>query len=105
MREEKRIVEVKVVRLRDDDGPDGHGHGHGTFAALGIQARAEVVLAGIVQQLASGGLWGIAADSDADYLAEVEREELGELEKVLYAAGFRKRAINQAMREREKERG
>lgn len=93
MREEKRIVGVKVVRLRDDDGPD----------RLGIQARAEVVLAGIMQQLASGGLWGIAADSDADYLAEVEKEELAGLEKVLYAAGFRKRAINLAMREREKE--
>jgi len=65
----------------------------GDWYYIGIRAVADVVIGGVCQTLASGGLWGIESDSGEDYLAEVGRDELAELKKVLYDLGFSKRAI------------
>jgi len=52
----------------------------------------------VLQDVSSGGLWGIESDSDASYLKEIEAEELSELRKQLYAMGFSKRAIATAVK-------
>jgi hypothetical protein len=71
----------------------------GDWGYISIRAEAEVCIpsgagdAGIVQEITSGGLYGIESDSDKDYLASIEGEELGELRKQLYTLGFSKRAI------------
>jgi hypothetical protein len=76
----------------------------GDWCYIGIRAEAEVLIpsssegASIVQEITSGGLWGIESDSDASYLKEVEGEELSELRKQLYAVGFSKRAIATAVK-------
>lgn len=65
----------------------------------GIRAHAEVQLTGdLCQTITSGGLWGIESDSGADYLTEVEDEQLDELKAELHAVGFSKRAITAAFR-------
>jgi hypothetical protein len=69
----------------------------GDWCYIGIRAEAEVSIpsgdASILQEITSGGLWGVESDSDKDYIASIEGEELGELRKQLYALGFSKRAI------------
>lgn len=69
----------------------------GDWGYIGIRAEAEVLIPSnghsIVQEVTSGGLWGVESDSDKSYLASVEGEELGELRKQLYVLGFSKRAI------------
>jgi len=71
----------------------------GDWCYIGIRAEAEVTLTGdVLQDVSSGGLWGIESDSDASYLKEIEAEELSELRKQLYAMGFSKRAIATAVK-------
>lgn len=56
---------------------------------IGIWAEAEVALTGdLVQNIRSGGLWGLESDSDKAHLASVEREELSTLRAELIAIGF-----------------
>ncbi len=67
------------------------------WCMLGIIAKAEVIsTAGITQVLRSGGLWGVESDSSAEYLAEVESEQLTELRAELESFGFSKRMIDHA---------
>jgi|ERR1700733_11924611 len=76
---------------------------HGDWCYIGIRAEAEILIpsgsASIVQEITSGGLWGIESDSDAVYLKDVEGEELSELREQLQAVGFSKRAIAKAVRD------
>lgn len=69
----------------------------GDWGYIGIRAEAEVLIPSnghsIVQEVTSGGLWGVESDSDKSYLASVGGEELAELRKQLYVLGFSKRAI------------
>jgi len=66
----------------------------GDWCYIGIRAEAEVSLTGdVMQEVSSGGLWGIESDSSKEYFAEIEADELFELRKQLYAVGFSKRAI------------
>jgi len=46
-----------------------------------------------MQEITSGGLWGIESDFDRAYLSEIEADELYELRKQLTAVDFSKRAI------------
>jgi hypothetical protein len=55
------------------------------------------------QTITSGGLWGIESDSDKDYIAEIEGEQLSELKSQLTALGFSKRAIATAFKSIKKE--
>ena len=65
---------------------------------MGIMATAQYVLpdSNVVQEMHSGGLWGIESDSGDDYISEVENEELYTLRDQLAKIGFGKRAIAQA---------
>lgn len=69
---------------------------------IGIQAEAEIEIDGVLQTLTSAGLWGTESDSDEDYLKSIEAEEISQLRDVLYGAGFSKRAIATALKNREK---
>lgn len=77
----------------------------GSWYYLGIMAEATLLVPsgpertdGIIQHITSGGLWGIESDSEADFLAETEQEQLGELREQLHALGFSKRAIAAAFK-------
>lgn len=68
---------------------------------LGIRAEAEYSIGGspaVIQEVTSGGLWGIESDSSPEYLKEIEAEELAELKKQLKALGFSSRAIATAFK-------
>jgi hypothetical protein len=80
----------------------------GDWCFIGIRAEAQVSFGKVhgmtllLQDLTSGGLWGIESDSDRNYFAEVEKEELGQLEDQLHAVGFSKRAIAAAFKDVER---
>jgi hypothetical protein len=78
---------------------------HGDWGYMGIRADAEILLssgsASIVQEITSGGLWGVESDSDASYLKEIETEQLSELREQLRVLGFGTRAISAAFRNSE----
>lgn len=74
---------------------------------MGIRAEAEIAIPGgkmawncdsTIQHITSGGLWGIESDSDKEYIASVEQEELSDLKTQLLALGFSKRAISTAFK-------
>jgi hypothetical protein len=60
----------------------------GNFIFIGIRAEAEIVVNGVWQLIASGGLWGIESDSDRHHLSAVEQEEFDELNAILQSLGF-----------------
>lgn len=60
---------------------------------VGIRAEADIVVNGVSQTITSGGLWGIESDSDSEYFANIEKEELTQLREELHTLGFSKRAI------------
>jgi len=78
----------------------------GDWAYIGVRADAEILLpsgsASIVQDITSGGLWGVESDSDASYLKEIETEQLSELREQLRALGFGTRAISAAFKNAER---
>lgn len=76
----------------------------GDWCYIGIRAYASVQLTkdGPLQEISSGGLWGIESDSDKDYLADVEKEKLSDLRTQLHALGFSQRAISAAFRDVER---
>lgn len=63
-------------------------HDNGGWCHVGVVARAEVVVSGVIQRVTSGGLWGIESDSDPEHFEAVEKEQLEELGDVLVALGF-----------------
>lgn len=68
----------------------------GDFCYIGVIAKAEIRSAtGTGQVIRSGGLWGVESDA-GDYLREVEKGQLGELQAELEELGFKKRAIAHA---------
>jgi len=74
----------------------------GDWCYLGMRAEAEILLpsgdASIIQEITSGGLWGVESDSDASYLNEIEAAELSYLREQLRAVGFSTRAISTAFK-------
>ena len=79
---------------------------NGQWCFIGIRAEAEYsvgegVRGGhcLIQEVTSGGLWGIESDSEASYFAEVEAEELANLREQLAGIGFSKRAIAAAFKD------
>jgi len=59
-----------------------------TWDLIGIRAEAEIVVNTVLQQIGSGGLWGIESNSDDSYLGMVEAEELDNLVMILKELGF-----------------
>jgi hypothetical protein len=80
----------------------------GNWCYIGIRAEAEIAISNephkrtnttwTLQEISSGGLWGIESDSDKSYLAEIETEQLSELRSQLRALGFGTRAIATAFK-------
>ena len=68
------------------------------WCMVGVRADAEVQLSngGPVQDIRSGGLWGIESDSDKSYFSQVEGEELAQLRAELLLLGFSEEAIDAA---------
>lgn len=90
----------------------------GDWYFLGIKAEAEIAIPNsqsinlgdgvpyfdsIVQQVHSGGLWGIESDSAKDCIVEEEKNQLSELRDQLRALGFSTRAISKAFQTVERE--
>lgn len=69
----------------------------GDWCYVGVYAVAEVVIAGTVQKIRSGGLWGIESDSGRDYFEELRAEQLAELKEQLRAIGLSARAVRLAL--------
>jgi hypothetical protein len=86
----------------------------GSWCFVGVRAEASYVLqswgrwdasanmfsggCGPIQELTSGGLFGIESDSSSEYIADVSRWELADLKTQLLALGFSKRAISNAFK-------
>lgn len=75
----------------------------GNWCFIGIRATAEIAVPtapsnATLQEISSGGLWGIESDSDYEYLKSIEREELADLRGQLKALGFSSRAISTAFK-------
>ena len=71
----------------------------GEWCYIGIKAVADVDLTGgLIQRIASGGIWGIESDSDPSDFRSIEREQLDDLRDELHAIGFSKRAIAAAFK-------
>lgn len=70
------------------------------FEMLGIIAKAEIQMTSdsAIQTIRSGGLWGVESDSGADYIKEVQDDQLKELASELLSLGFTKRAIDHAIK-------
>jgi hypothetical protein len=70
----------------------------GNWGYVGIRADAEIIVDGVLQDISSGGLWGVESDSDRAYLTEIDGEQLSELRQQLRALGFGTRAISAAFK-------
>jgi hypothetical protein len=53
----------------------------------------------LIQQITSGGLWGLDVNEPNDFLRQAEQEQLSELRGQLHAIGFSNRAITAAFRD------
>jgi hypothetical protein len=81
----------------------------GDFCFIGIRAEAKLGIpqgkpqpqtgqSYLLQNLSSGGLWGIESDSDTSYIESEEKNQLDELRDVLLGFGFSRRAIATAFK-------
>ena len=105
-RPENTPDEVRKYVRQDYDRMESLNRGNWCF--IGIRAEAEIAVSidphkrtnttWTLHEITSGGLWGIESDSDKDYFAEVEKEELASLRDQLTALGFGKRAIATAFK-------
>lgn len=91
------IEEVRKYVRQDYDRMESLNRGDWCF--IGIRAEAQVQTGSdIVQEITSGGLWGIESDSDHSHLEETEKEELANLRDELKVLGFSSRAISTAFK-------
>lgn len=71
----------------------------GDWSMIGIRAEAQILVNGTVQKIGSAGLWGVESDSGKDYLEEVARQELTDLEASLMGLGFSQDEVDEAIPE------
>jgi hypothetical protein len=96
-------VEIRKYIRQDFDRMEAANRGDWCY--LGIRVDAQVTLReengrSIVQDITSGGLYGIESDSEASYFKSVAADEWSELKKELGALGFSKRALAVAWKNR-----
>jgi hypothetical protein len=83
--------------MRDYERMEGLNNGNWYY--IGIMAKAKIGISfdgGLtykIDEITSGGLWGIESDSDKKYIKEVENEELQDLKRTLAAYGFGRSVI------------
>jgi len=86
-------------------------YNRGDWYMLGIRADAEVGVSfdggknWKIDELTSGGLWGIESDGGEQYFKEVEDEQLSELRDILKAYGFDGKQISAAIKKAERKDG
>lgn len=92
-RHRPELGEVRVLVLHDEEAdvedltPErAAALERGDFSFVGVLAEADVTVEGVVQQIRSGGLWGIESD-DQGYLGEVAADEYADLRKILKTIG------------------
>lgn len=74
----------------------------GDWCFMCVYATAEIQTGSdVVQQIRSGGLWGIESDSERAYFEEVQKDELAQLRAELTGIGFSSRAISSAIKSAE----
>lgn len=96
---EKRTYWLKTMRENArKDYERMEAYNRGDWEYIGVRAYANVVVDGVNQSIASGGLWGIESDSEESYLRSVEQEQLRELRGILHELGFSTRAIAAAVK-------
>lgn len=98
------MIEALNASYRESDYQRMESLQRGDWNFVGITARAQVILSGsLIQNIRSGGLWGIESDSDEEHFEEVRQGQLAELGRELEAVGFDKSAIQKAMNQAPKE--
>jgi hypothetical protein len=97
-RRSPKLHAIQVIVMPDDD-PDisfldqdefedrKEAYRRGDFSFVGVRAEAEVVVDGIVQNITSGGLWGVESDSGDEYIKEIAGEEYNDLRQILKTLG------------------
>ncbi len=55
---------------------------------FGLKAEAEIIINGVIQNISSGGLWGIESDSNRSYIEDIIKEEIADLKDQLKEIGF-----------------
>jgi hypothetical protein len=69
-------------------------YNHGDWRCIGIRADCKYLIDNwIIQEITSGGLWGIESDSGDDYLKEIAQEETFSLTIYLKEIGFTDKEI------------
>jgi hypothetical protein len=93
------LKEAKIVVVADEDPDTSYldqpefedrkkAYERGDFNFVGVRAVAEVEIGGVIQEITSGGLWGIESDSGEEYFRdEVGKEEYNELADILNEMG------------------
>lgn len=73
---------------------------NGSWCFVGVRAEAKIGIpqgeSYLIQELTSGGLFGIESDSEDSYIKGEEQNQLAELRDVLKQFGFSSRAISKA---------
>lgn len=109
----KKIDKIIIERIYDEDPETSYleqvgfedrleQYKNDSFSFLGIRAKATILIPMgnhyLIQEITSGGLWGIESDSDESYFEEVAKEELSALSEALLQLGFNKKQINAAIK-------
>ena len=81
------ITREELIQARAEDAARLEAFNRDEWTMVGVYATAEITVAGVVQTIRTGGLWGIESDSDPDYFATVGREELDQLAAMLEELG------------------
>jgi hypothetical protein len=105
--EKEGTEDYKVYGLQDYKRCEEYNNGYWHFIGIRAEAEVGVKLNGSdswkLDELTSGGLWGIESDSDKDHFKEVAGEELSQLRKILEAYGFSEKQIDAAFQDIEEQ--
>jgi hypothetical protein len=102
----KDMTDADVIKYTRQDYARMEDLNSGGWCFIGIRAEAEYSIPCatmghgqfVLQELSSGGLWGIEGDSSREHLESIEQQELSELRAQLAGIGFSKRAISAAIK-------
>lgn len=91
--------EIKKYVEQDYERFEGFNHDQWYF--IGIKAKAEIHTSSngkewLVNDISSGGLWGIESDCGDEYKKEIGEEQIGELAMTLKEFGFTEEEIDEA---------
>ena len=70
---------------------------NGEWCYIGIRAKAEIKVNGIIQVIQSPGIWGVESDSDTSYITDLEQDQLSILQDQLKEIGFSNSQIKNAV--------